>query len=202
MTQPTSPTDSNWPLDGIELVHRGGCEGVTGSCHQLYYAPPRSLLIDCGLFQGKDSSQRENDEIEFSLDHVSALVLTHVHLDHVGRIPQLIAAGDGPIYCSPPSARFLPLVMEDTVRVGLTRNRRLITRFVDDLKRRLWPIAYHRWFEVDRGLRMRLSPAGHILGSAIVEFQCQDQCVVFSGDLGTRDQPLLTARPALHRLTC
>lgn len=176
----------------MEVIHHGGRDGVTGSCHQLVVHPSYSMLVDCGLFQGRDAQGRDPDAIDFSLDGIAGLVLTHVHLDHVGRVPQLMAAGfDKPIYCSPPSAKLLPIVLEDAVRVGVTRNRQLIKRFLQELNRRLRPIAYGRWIELAEGLKMRLQPAGHILGSAIVEFDHQGQRVVFSGDLGTRGQPLM-----------
>jgi metallo-beta-lactamase family protein len=176
----------------MEVMHHGGRDGVTGSCHQLVVQPSYSMLVDCGLFQGRDAQGRDPDAIDFSLDGIAGLVLTHVHLDHVGRVPQLMAAGfDKPIYCSPPSAKLLPIVLEDAVRVGVTRNRQLIKRFLQELNRRLRPIAYDRWIELAEGLKMRLQPAGHILGSAIVEFDHQGQRVVFSGDLGTRGQPLM-----------
>ncbi len=153
----------------------------------------RSILIDCGMFQGKDAKNRDEEMIEFPLNGIMGLVVTHIHLDHVGRIPYLVAAGfDKPIYCSPPSAKLLPLVLEDALRVGVTRNRRVIERFVNELKRQIRPVPYHKWLDLDGGVRMRFHPAGHVLGSAWVEFEHKEERFVFSGDLGTRDQPLLT----------
>lgn len=176
----------------MEIVHHGAHEGVTGSCHQLFVEPNKSILIDCGLFQGRDAKNR-SDEIEFSLAGIMGLVVTHIHLDHVGRIPYLIAAGfDKPIYCSPPTAKLLPIVLEDALRVGITRNQRIIERFLMDLKRHIRPVPYHKWFDLDGGIKLRFQPAGHVLGSAYVEFDYKDHRVVFSGDLGTRDQPLLS----------
>ncbi|WP_410505844.1 MBL fold metallo-hydrolase [Marinobacter sp. AL4B] len=85
----------------IEISHRGAANGVTGSCHELSLStvgePAKAgLFIDCGLFQGsesKDRSTAENLAIDFPIDHIRALVVTHVHIDHVGRIPYLLAAG-------------------------------------------------------------------------------------------------------------
>jgi metallo-beta-lactamase family protein len=108
-------------------------EGVTGSCHQLHGCPMvRSVLVDCGLFQGAETSAdgcggAGSPEIDFSLDGVQALVVTHVHIDHVGRIPYLLAAGfKGPIVCSEASAELLPMVLEDALKVGVTRDEALI----------------------------------------------------------------------------
>ncbi|MCR9295174.1 MAG: MBL fold metallo-hydrolase [bacterium] len=176
----------------MQVVHHGALDGVTGSCHQLLLDETRSLLIDCGLFQGADAKGRDEEAIDFPIDGILGLVVTHVHLDHIGRIPYLIAAGfNGPIYCSPPTAKLLPLMMEDAMRVGVTRNKRLIERFIYDLRRHIRPMAYNKWHTLSDGLQMRLTPAGHILGSSIVEVDYDNQRFVFSGDLGSRHQPLL-----------
>jgi metallo-beta-lactamase family protein len=79
----------------MELIHHGAFEGVTGSCHELLISESLSILVDCGLFQGKDATDRDPEEIDFPIDKIGALLLTHVHLDHVGRLPYLIAAGFG-----------------------------------------------------------------------------------------------------------
>lgn len=176
----------------MEVIHHGALNGVTGSCHQLMITPSRSLLVDCGMFQGDDAKGRDEEKIDFPLEGIQGLVVTHVHLDHVGRIPYLIAAGfNGPIYCSPPTAKLLPLMLEDAMRVGVTRNKRLIQRFLQDLRRHIRPMSYAKWHKLDGGIKMRLTPAGHVLGSAVVEFDYEEERVVFSGDLGSRHQPLL-----------
>ena len=97
----------------MKLIHHGAHEGVTGSCHQLKWNDKQSLLVDCGIFQGDDARRHPNPEINFPLQGIECLLLTHVHIDHAGRIPYLLSAGfDKPIYCSQPTARLLPLVME------------------------------------------------------------------------------------------
>jgi metallo-beta-lactamase family protein len=176
----------------MHVVHHGAQHGVTGSCHQLFINASRSLLIDCGMFQGADAKDRDQEKIEFPLEGIQGLIVTHVHLDHVGRIPYLIAAGfNGPIYCTPPTAKLLPLMMEDSLRVGVTRNKRLIERFLHDLRKHIRPMGYGKWHKLDGGIEMRLSHAGHILGSAIVEIEHAGERFVFSGDLGSRLQPLM-----------
>ncbi len=176
----------------MHVVHHGALRGVTGSCHQLITNESRSLLVDCGMFQGADAKDRDQDKIEFPLAGIQGLIVTHIHLDHVGRIPYLIAAGfNGPIYCSPPTAKLLPLMMEDSLRVGVTRNKRLIERFLSDLQKHVRPMPYDKWHKLDGGIEMRLTPAGHVLGSAIVELDYHGERFVFSGDLGSRHQPLL-----------
>ena len=134
----------------MHVIHHGALNGVTGSCHQLVVDSTRSILIDCGLFQGEDAKGRDEAQIDFPLDGIKSLILTHIHVDHVGRLPYLMAAGfDGPIYCSPPTAKLLPLTMEDAMRVGVTRNKKLIENFLKDMRRRLRPLEYGRWHKID-----------------------------------------------------
>jgi metallo-beta-lactamase family protein len=193
----------------LSFTHHGAVDGVTGSCHQLTLPGGQSVLVDCGLFQGAETSAdgagANRLEIGFALDKVRALIVTHVHIDHVGRIPYLLAAGyQGPIYCSEASALLLPLVLEDALKVGFTRNQALIERVLGVLRQRIVPLPFKQWQTViagTPGLRVRLSPAGHILGSAYVELDAQlapgqKQRVVFSGDLGAPYTPLLPAPKA------
>ncbi len=176
----------------MHITHHGGHLGVTGSCHQLHLNDKRSLLIDCGMFQGADARGRDELKIEFDLSGVQALIVTHVHIDHVGRIPYLLDAGfNGPIYCSKPTAELLPIMLEDAMRLGITRNKRLIKDFLSDLKRLIRPVGYHHWEKIDGGAEFRLSPAGHVLGSAVVEIEFKDERFVFSGDIGSHSTPLL-----------
>ncbi|WP_062363394.1 MBL fold metallo-hydrolase RNA specificity domain-containing protein [Vreelandella aquamarina] len=192
-----------------QLVHRGGASGVTGSCHQLLYGDHRSLLIDCGLFQGEDAEQDEFKQltVDFDVAGIDALVVTYVHIDHVGRLPYLLAAGfTGPIFCSQPSAKLLPLVIEDALKIGFTRDARLIDRFLQQVEQQLVPISFGTWHTLrssaDCHVKIKLKRAGHILGSSYVEVALRDplnkrrQRVVFSGDLGAANSPLLPAPKA------
>ncbi|WP_233077988.1 MBL fold metallo-hydrolase RNA specificity domain-containing protein [Rheinheimera soli] len=192
------------------LIHHGAVDGVTGSCHQYFFNEQQSVLIDCGLFQGVEQGRGKAGadcaQINFPLDGIQALLLTHVHIDHAGRIPYLIAAGfQGPIYCSKASAVLLPLVLEDALKMGITRDKNLISGFLKAVSRQIRPCDYNCWYELEAslsGVQVRFQNAGHILGSAYVEIRHQipptepDQLpglykAVFSGDLGARDTPLL-----------
>ena len=177
----------------MKLVHHGAHDTVTGSCHQLFLDDQTSLLVDCGIFQGNDAKKHPNPEIKFPIDSIAAMLLTHVHIDHVGRLPYLLSAGfDRPIYCSRPTARLLPLVMEDALKIGFTRSRRLIKKFLHHIKKQLRPLDYHLWQSIEGGAKIRLSPAGHVLGSTIFEVELPDKKrVVFSGDVGTGNDPIL-----------
>lgn len=190
----------------MEIVHHGAVEGVTGSCHQLVIDSDNSVLVDCGLFQGAEVSRggasQQQLAIDFPIDRVRALLVTHCHIDHVGRIPYLLAAGfSGPILCTEATATLLPLTLEDALKMGVTRDARLVERFLHVLSQRLVPVPYGEWRAVDldgRGeLRVRFQPAGHILGSAYIECQVgrgrNRTRVLFSGDLGPPYTPLLPA---------
>jgi metallo-beta-lactamase family protein len=183
-----------------QIHFHGATKGVTGSCHELQYAENESILIDCGLFQGEG---RDEQEIDFPIDHIRALVVTHVHIDHVGRIPYLLAAGfKGPIYCSEASAELLPLVLEDAVKIGFTRDRNLIERFLKKIKNLIVPLPYEQWQVItpeSSAMRIKLKPAGHILGSAYIECDVAGRRIVFSGDLGAPYAPLLPAPRSPYR---
>src|SRR5690554_7299041 len=166
----------------IDITHHGATAGVTGSCHELTLgsdSDAAGILIDCGLFQGAekgDGASASNLSVDFPIEHIRALVVTHVHLDHIGRIPYLLAAGfSGPILCSEPSALLLPAMLEDALKIGFTRNRRMIEGVLEVIHSRIVPLPYGQWHRVfdlgEIGLAVRLQPAGHILGSAYVECQ-------------------------------
>ncbi len=193
---------------GFTVHHHGAINGVTGSCHELRLDDGRSLLVDCGLFQGTEqpgnASADKGLEIDFPVDGLMGLVVTHVHIDHVGRIPYLLAAGfRGPIFCTEASALLLPLVLEDALKVGFTRNAPLIKRFLDQIRLQVVALPYKQWRSVGAGVSIKMHPAGHILGSAYVEAKIQaagavpvskrDWRVIFSGDLGAPYTPLLPA---------
>ncbi|WP_323615325.1 MBL fold metallo-hydrolase [Pseudomonas putida] len=187
------------------LSHHGGTRGVTGSCHQLHLDEAQSLLVDCGLEQGADAAPgAEFAPIGFDIGGIQALIITHVHLDHVGRIPALLAAGfRGPILCSEPSAKLLPLVLEDAYKLGISSDPVQVDRYLALLQRLVVALPFEQWHTVVEGqgvaCSVRLQRAGHLLGSAYVECDVRypgvepSTRVVFSGDLGAPCNPLLRA---------
>ncbi len=175
------------------------------------------------MFQGaefEDNNSSRSDSrlstmaIDFPIEQVKALIVTHVHIDHVGRIPYLLAAGfKGPIICSQASAALLPLVLEDAVKIGFTRNQQLIDQFLKHIKKQLIAIPYSIWYSIDLNnssttdLKIKLKPAGHILGSAYIECAItakdgQKQRVIFSGDLGAPYTPILPAPKSPYQADC
>ncbi|MEL0660253.1 MBL fold metallo-hydrolase [Psychromonas arctica] len=194
----------------MQILHHGAVNGVTGSCHQLIVDAHNSLLVDCGLFQGAETSGRGDDDllsIEFGISTVQALLVTHCHIDHVGRLPYLLATGfNGPIIATEATAALLPMVIEDALKVGVTRNQSIIKACLARLKEQLITVPYQQWFEVTlKGAsrtKVKFQPAGHILGSAYIEIDVKAHVkgseqaakrVVFSGDLGATYSPLLAS---------
>lgn len=181
--------------------HHGAVSGVTGSAHEWVVSDKASVLIDCGLFQGRDTGPGGASAgalaIDFDISRLQALVLTHVHIDHVGRVPWLLAAGfQGPIYCSLPSAKLLPIVLEDAFRLGISRQPDQVERFLTVLEQRLVPLPYDHWHTIKCAdgseAEICLQRAGHILGSAYVSCRYRgDHVTVFSGDLGASHAPIL-----------
>lgn len=195
-----------------QITHHGAVESVTGSCHELHMDEHHSLLVDCGsLIEPIDEKKPLGvNSIQFALDSVKVLVLTHVHADHVGRIPELLAAGySGPILCSEPSAHLLPVVIEDAFSHQLGRSTAHLNEYLTLINKRVIALPFDKWFtivETDQLVcRVRLQRAGHILGSAYVECDIDypldkhNKRVVFSGDLGSSHTPFLPSpKPPEH----
>ena len=191
------------------VLHHGAVNGVTGSCHQLQMTDHCSVLIDCGLFQGGDERvalERYTDypQIDFSLEGVKALIITHVHADHVGRLPYLLAAGfRGPILCSEPTAKLLPLILEDAFKLEVSRDHKIVERYLQRVQQQIIALPFDHWFSIEQTdvltAQIRLQRAGHILGSVYVECDLDypqatlKRRIVFSGDLGAPHSPFLSA---------
>lgn len=176
----------------MKVLHHGGKNTVTGSCHEIVLQNG-SVLIDCGLLQGQDNAQQQSLNIDFSISGLKAVVLTHSHIDHVGRLPWLLAAGyKGPIYCTEASAELVPLMLEDGLKLQLGMRHHQREKVLDFIRTLIRPCPYSQWIEIEEHASLRFQPAGHILGSAYVEFRLSNnEVVVFSGDLGSRNTPLL-----------
>ena len=163
-------------MDFPRILHHGAVSGVTDTCHELLVDAANSLLVDCGLFQGAETSPGGKAgagrlAIEFALDGVKVLIATHVHIYHVGRVPYLLAAGfKGSMICSEPSAKLLPIVLDDACKLGVSRDQKQVERYLKLLGRRIIALPNKHWFSlVDTPTlyaRIRLQRAGHILGSA------------------------------------
>lgn len=182
----------------LHIIHHG----VIGPCRQLQMDADHSLVVDCGLFHGNGTSadgrsRAGQHNVEFSL----ATIKAHEHIDHVGRIPHLLAAGyNGPI-CSAISTKLLPLVLEDAFQPGCSRDSKEIARYLKLVEQRLHPLPNNQWFVLletsQLCVHIHLQRAGHVLGSAYVTIELtypvtgENKRVVFSGNLCAPHAPLL-----------
>lgn len=169
----------------------GGGLCVTGSCH-LLRADGLNILVDCGLAQGRDEAlAMEGWPVKPS--DVDYLFLTHAHIDHIGRIPELMQKGfRGEIITTHPTKALLVPMLEDALSFsGMSDDKtdRLI-HTIDELS---WGFEFGETFDLKKGLRFKLGQAGHILGSCFIRFEAANPAwsVIFSGDLGARNTPLL-----------
>jgi metallo-beta-lactamase family protein len=185
----------------------GGAGTVTGSKH-LLEADGRRILIDCGLFQGL-KNLRELNWAPFPVEpsSIDAVVLTHAHLDHSGYIPRLTTGGfDGPVFCTHATRDVAELILKDSGhlqekdaefanRHGFSKHAPALPLYtVEDAEaalRRFSPVAVHAEVPLPGGARAIFRRAGHILGASTVEIAWDGVTVVFSGDLGRYDDPLM-----------
>lgn len=192
-----------------EIIHHGAVKDVTGSCHQLCMDESSSLLVDCGAIQGRGPDDRET-LFGFNPVDIKAIIITHVHHDHVGRLSAVLAAGyKGPILCSEPSAQLLPLIIEDSLKFELKIDPEQASDYLHRVKNRIIALPFAHWFtliDTDALIcKVRLQRAGHILGSAYVECDVQypstgrSRRVVFSGDLGASHAPMLSSPKSPER---
>lgn len=182
---------------------------VTGSSHLLRVGE-RQILIDCGMIQGDEETERRNAEpFPFDPQRIDALVLSHAHIDHIGRVPLLVKRGfRGPIYAQAATADLSRIMLEDAASIaesdivrdnlrrlqqGLAPQQPLYTRAdARAALERLHPLPYDSELEILPGVQLRLRDAGHILGSSVVEiWQPGGRKLVFSGDIGPRGTPIL-----------
>ncbi|MBC2695734.1 MAG: MBL fold metallo-hydrolase [Desulfobacteraceae bacterium] len=174
----------------MNIIHLGGENTVTGSCH-LLQANGLNIMIDCGLVQGNDSVMPMKDW-PVQPSEVDYLFLTHAHIDHIGRMPELIEKGfRGEIISSHPTKAIVAPMLEDAMGfTDITSDAAAkMSEVIEELS---WGFEYNQIFDMKRGINFKLGRAGHILGSCWVQFDISDHMtVVFSGDLGVKDTPIL-----------
>lgn len=194
----------------ITLLGAAGGE-VTGSAYLLQTASA-NLMIDCGLFQGSNKLENSNRlPSSAALQQLDAVVLTHAHLDHTGRLPLLTRFGyKGPIFATPATIELTDLILRDSAYLQLEdarrQNRRrseagqplveplYTNKQVEQLQPLFKTLRYDTPTKVAKDVSVRAVEAGHILGSASLEVTVEEKgrskVIVFSGDLGPRGAPL------------
>lgn len=201
-------------IGGIKMKIKfcGASSGVTGSCH-LLTTDKHKVLLDCGQFQGGKAQEAMNyEKFPFDPAEVECVVLSHAHIDHCGRLPLLVKRGfRGKIYCTDATADLLDVMLKDSgyihekdaewqnkrnKRAGKPQIEPLYTfdDAVESLKY-VEPVLYDQQIELNDEMKIVFNDAGHILGSAITEIWVNDgdkeSKIVFSGDLGMTDRPIL-----------
>ena len=191
----------------MELTFLGGTGTVTGSKY-LVQAAGKSVLVDCGLFQGLKALRLRNwAPLPVRPQDVDAVVLTHAHLDHSGYLPRFIRQGfAGPVHSSPGTRDLCALLLPDSGHLqeeearyankrSFSKHKPALPLYSEDDARaslkRFSPVPYDEETVVAGEFRLTLQPAGHILGASIATLRSGGIKVVFSGDLGRMHDPIM-----------
>ncbi|WP_028315321.1 MBL fold metallo-hydrolase RNA specificity domain-containing protein [Desulfatibacillum aliphaticivorans] len=197
----------------VRVTCLGAAGGVTGSNHLVETSDGRKILVDCGLFQGgKQMEARNWESWGFNPADIDLVIVTHAHIDHIGRIPKLIKDGyKGKIIASPPTIDLAEILLLDSAHIQemnaewqTRKNKRRGSKDIQplyttpDAERSLshfQPQNRDEMLELNMGVKIRLRNAGHILGSAILEMWIEDDGqemkIVFSGDIGQPEQLII-----------
>ena len=185
-------------MKNIAISFFGGTSEVTGACY-LAELNGKRLLVDCGLLQGlRFSEDRNREPFPFDPKTLDAVIITHGHIDHIGRIPKLWRGGfRGKIYSTHPTSELLSVMLMDAFMLMEHESERhheelLYTK--EDLEHVLTlrhPIEYYQKIDMGDGVVFELMNAGHILGSSFVRFSVGGKKIVFTGDVGNIPSVLL-----------
>jgi metallo-beta-lactamase family protein len=197
----------------MKITFHGAARTVTGSKHLITLNDGRSLLLDCGMFQGmgKDTDGL-NRNFGFKADEVDAMILSHAHIDHCGLLPKLVQEGYlKPVFCTSATKDLATILMEDSAGIQASDIKYTNKRRAQERKPLLQPIyseadalaasalleerPYGEWFDVMAGVQAMFTDAGHIIGSACVHLKITENGEVtrltFSGDIGRYKDAIL-----------
>ena len=192
----------------MELTVQGAAREVTGSCH-LVQVHGKTILLDCGLFQGRRQEvQRKNLTLPVPVEQIDAIVLSHAHIDHSGRLPLLARSGyKKSIHATQATADLCVPMLMDSAHIQekdaefLAKHQRehleplYGIRDAERTEELMVPHGYHERFEVAPGIFVTFTEAGHILGSASVSLDVENGAkskrLVFSGDIGRSGLPII-----------
>ena len=188
----------------MQVTFFGAAGEVTGSC-SLLETNNQKFLIDCGMFQGSEEHEKKNIlPLSFDPRTLAAVFVTHAHLDHVGRLPLLAKNGfEGFVYATPPTRDLARLIMEDAYGVMEYDNRKFgkpLLYNMEDIEKimtQFKTVKYHEPLMISDGVAVTFRDAGHVFGSAFIEIAADSKKVVFSGDVGNVDVPILPDTDAL-----
>lgn len=207
----------------MKIMFCGAASGVTGSCH-LLTSGDHQILLDCGQFQGGKAQEAMNyDPFPFDPTSIEAVILSHAHIDHCGRLPLLVKRGfKGKIYCTTSTADLLTIMLKDSayihekdaewhnrkaMRSGRNQIEPLYTeQDAEDALKLVEPVLYDQLIEMNDLMQFVFNDAGHILGSAITELWVTEngktEKIVFSGDLGMTNRPILRDPTYIKKADC
>lgn len=188
----------------MKLHFHGGARTVTGS-NYLLETSKNKILVDCGLFQGKHGIEKKNYEsFPYQPSEIDFVLITHAHLDHLGRLPKLIKDGfKGRILTTRPTIDFARLMLEDSQKIIQKKSAkkgifpRMDCQQINEVMEMFEAVEYDHSVKLTEEISVCFREAGHVLGSAAIEVmvreqgQEQEKKIVFSGDLGTAGTPIL-----------
>jgi len=193
----------------MKVTFYGGTGSVTGANFLIEHTDSSEksikVLIDCGMMQGSETADAFNREpFPYKVEEIDFLIITHAHIDHIGRIPKIVKDGfRGKILSTPPTRDIAELLLEDTLGILENESRRKGTLPLfekQDLQKSmtLWDtIPYHQSHSLIAGISIYLRDAGHILGASMVEVSDGKTKAVFTGDLGNSPSLLLNDTEAI-----
>ena len=201
----------------MKIAFHGAARTVTGSKHLVSLKNGKKYLLDCGMFQGLgDKTDEMNGEFGFDVTEVTAMILSHAHIDHCGLIPKLVKDGfGGKIYCTPATLELASVMLEDSAGIQDNEVKYENKRRAQDGQPYLQPlydtndareamdhfeaVDYAKWFQIDENMSLQYTDAGHIIGSAAVHLKITEDGkttrLSFSGDVG-RYRDVILRSPA------
>ena len=183
----------------MKITFYGAAGEVTGSCHQVTADNGHMVLFDFGMFQGSDFNEGKNsDPLPFDPKNVDAVLVSHAHLDHTGRIPMLVKLGfKGKIYGTKPTLELAKLIWTDALHIMQNDHEKFQAPILfneEDIALATAAcegISYGETISVAPGMTAVWHDAGHIFGSSFIELTADGKTVAFSGDLGNVNVPIL-----------
>lgn len=214
----------------MKIIPHGAAREVTGTCHEIRFmasGKEKRILLDCGLFQGhRQESAVKNADFQFEPASIDAMILSHAHGDHVGRIPVLHKRGwKSPIFCTFATKDLADVMLQDSGYINekdeeffckhlkksmIKCDGPLYTqKDASDCMRHFKGVNYNEWFDVCPGAKAMFIDAGHIVGAAMVVLDIDDggrkRKLGFSADLGRSTLPIIrdpAAMPPVETLIC